>query len=152
MKTIIKILGVIVIISFIIFISYDTTSNKTSVGDFWCYGEYCKGIKPSEKDIEASKSKLVSYQNSFIYDNKQIVTIFKMVPNDPSSYYKGLAEMRNDTLYLDIKEERRLSSYFNNESYLCASVFKFYFTSNKIPKVIYLWGHSLDSLRNQVNS
>jgi hypothetical protein len=152
MKTTIKIFSIVAIILFITYNCYDTTTNKTSVGEFWCYGQYCKDIEPTAKDAEASISKLVSYQNSFIYGDKQIVTIYKMVPNDPSSYYKGFAEMRNDTLYLDIKEERRLSSYFNNESYLCASVFKFYFTSNKIPNVIYLWGHPLDSLKNQVNS
>jgi hypothetical protein len=75
-----------------------------------------------------------------------------MVPNDPSIYYKGYAEMKNDTLYLDIKEESRLSYLFDTEMKACASVFKFYFTSEKIPKSIYLWGQPLDSLRTKITA
>ena len=150
LKTIFKILGIVITISFIIFISYDTTSNNTDAGDFWYYGKYCKDIEPRDKDIEASKSKFVAYQNSFILNEKQIVTIYRFVPNDPSSFYKGFAKMKNDTLYLDIKEERRLSHFFTTEMYACSSLFKFYFVSNKIPKAIYLWGQSIDSLKNQV--
>ncbi len=150
MKLTLKIFSIVVIGLFIIYISYDTTTNKTSVGDFWCYGKYCEDIEPREKDIEASKSKLLSYQNTFICDEKQVIVIYKSVPNDPSAYYKGFAEMKNDTLFLDIKEESRLSHKFDTEMKACASVFKFYFTSNKIPKVIYLWGQPLSSLTNQV--
>lgn len=150
MKTTIKIVALIVIVFFIIFISHDTTTNKTKVGYYWCYGEYCDGIQPSDKDIEASNSKLVKYHNSFIFNGKQVVTIFSMVANDPSSYYKGFAEMKNDTLHLDIKAETRLTYYFDTEMKACCSVFKFYFTSDEIPKIIYLSGQPIDSLKNQV--
>ena len=138
------------LIALVLFLSYDTTSNKTNAGYFWYHGEYCEGVTPGNKDEEASNSKLVNYQHSMRVGNNQVVTIYKMVPNDPSVYYKGSAEIKRDTLYLDIKEESRVCHYFDTEMKACASVFIFYFASPKIARTIYLWGQPMDSLKNQV--
>ncbi len=134
----------------ILFASCDYKSNKTSAGDFWYYGKYCEDIEPNEKDIEASNNHLTQYQNAFVSNGIQVIAIYRFVPNDPSIYYKGSAEMKNDTLFLDIKDESKLSYYFDNEMQACAAPFTFYFTSKKIPKTIYLFGQPIDSVRKQI--
>lgn len=133
----------------ILLTSCDYKSNKTSAGDFWYYGKYCQDIKPSEKDIEASNNHLTQYHNAFVSKGIQVIAVYRFVQNDPSIYYKGSAEMKNDTLFLDIKDESKLSYYFDNELQACAAPFTFYFTSDKIPKTIYLFGQPIDSLDKQ---
>ena len=138
------------ILAVILLTSCDYKSNKTSVGDFWYYGKYCDDTEPSKKDIEASNNHLTEYHNAFISNGFQVVAVYRFVPNDPSIYYKGSAELKNDTLFIDIKDESKLSYYFDNELQLCSAPFTFYFTSSKIPKTIYLFGQPLDSVRKQI--
>ena len=141
---------IFVILAVILLTSCDYKSNKTSAGEFWYYGRYCQDIEPSEKDIEASNNHLTQYHNAFLLNGTQVVAVYRVVQNDPSIYYKGSAELKNDTLFLDIKDESKLSYSFDNEMQACAAPFTFYFTTNKIPKTIYLFGQPIDSVRKQI--
>jgi hypothetical protein len=138
------------ILTVILLTSCDYKSNKTIDGDFWYYGRYCQDIEPNEKDIEASMNHLTQYHNAFVLDGIQVIAVYRFVQNDPSIYYKGSAEMKNDTLFLDIKDESKLSYYFDNEMQACAAPFTFYFTINEKPKTIYLFGQPIDSVRKQI--
>lgn len=151
MKMFFKILSIVFVLCVSVYIFYDTTTNKTEVGYFWCYGKYCEDIKPSQKDIDAYNCKLMQFQHAFIYNQKQVVTIYGMVANDPSYYYKGIAKMRNDTLFLDLEQVNRLTYYFDTEMKACCSLFQFYFTSDVIPKTIYIGDKPIGSVPNQVS-
>lgn len=140
----------ILVLTVILLASCDYKSNKTKAGDFWYYGQYCEDIEPSAKDIEASKNHLTEYHNTFISNGFQVIVVYRFVHNDPSVYYKGSAEIKNDTLFLDIKDESKLSYRHDNEEKACASPFTFYFTTEKIPKTIYLLGQPIDSIRKQI--
>ena len=119
-----------IIIFLFLIISCDSTSNSTSCGQFW-FSEF--------KNKEADPYVLFDgyYVNIFNYKGQFCLHLIRSLHMDDYSEYKGIAILRNDTLFIDIVNNDKFTFETILERKNLSKPYNIYYTCSKSPKKIF---------------
>lgn len=134
-----KKLNLYTIISIITLTSCGSKSNSTDCGSFW-YTEH----ENKAKDYQIMQHIIPIEINNHFY-----LSMVRNLPIDKTNYYEGTAELKNDTLNINIEEKTKFIYRFKTTLEVSPrlKLHSIYFYCESVPKTICINREPIDSLK-----
>lgn len=119
--------------------SCSSNSNNTDCGRFWY----------NENENTSTGYQIMQHIIPIEINNHFYVCMVRNLPIDKTNYYEGTAELRNDTLNLNIEERTKLKYRFKTTLEVSPrlKLHSIYFYCESVPKTICINREPIDSLK-----